>query len=75
MGLKGSSTTAIFFENCVIPKENLLHDIGRGHIVAFQYFGTPAEFSLGAYLQGCGGAKGTLGDGLENTLRSVLRFR
>jgi alkylation response protein AidB-like acyl-CoA dehydrogenase len=35
MGLKGSSTTAIFFENCQVPKENLLHEAGRGHIVAF----------------------------------------
>jgi len=35
MGLHGSSTTPIFFENCQVPRENLLHEIGRGHIVAF----------------------------------------
>jgi hypothetical protein len=35
MGLRGSSTVPIFFENCLVPKENLLHEIGRGHIVAF----------------------------------------
>ncbi len=35
MGLHGSSTAPIFFENCQVPKENLLHEIGRGHIVAF----------------------------------------
>ena len=57
MGLKGSSTTAIFFENCVVPKENLLHDIGRGHIVAFNILNA-GRFSLGAYCTG--GAKGTL---------------
>jgi alkylation response protein AidB-like acyl-CoA dehydrogenase len=35
MGIKGSSTRQLFFENCVIPKENLLGEIGRGHIIAF----------------------------------------
>ena len=34
MGIHGSSTTPIFMENCIVPKENLLHEIGRGHIVA-----------------------------------------
>ena len=35
MGIRGSSTVPLFFENAYIPKENLLHEIGRGHIVAF----------------------------------------
>ncbi|MFQ5695851.1 MAG: acyl-CoA dehydrogenase family protein, partial [Terriglobia bacterium] len=35
MGIKGSSTTPIFFDNAQIPAENLLHEVGRGHIVAF----------------------------------------
>ena len=35
MGIKGSSTVPLFFENASIPQENLLHEIGRGHIVAF----------------------------------------
>jgi alkylation response protein AidB-like acyl-CoA dehydrogenase len=57
MGLKGSSTTAIFFENCQVPKENLLYEIGRGHIVAFNILNA-GRFSLGAYCTG--GAKRTL---------------
>src|SRR5487761_483144 len=57
MGLKGSSTTAIFFENCQVPRENLLYEIGRGHIVAFNILNA-GRFSLGAYCTG--GAKGTL---------------
>jgi alkylation response protein AidB-like acyl-CoA dehydrogenase len=57
MGLKGSSTTAIFFENCQVPKENLLHEVGRGHIVAFNILNA-GRFSLGAYCTG--GAKRTL---------------
>ncbi|PQJ10708.1 acyl-CoA dehydrogenase [Flavipsychrobacter stenotrophus] len=35
MGIKGSSTRQLFFENCVIPKENLLGEIGKGHVIAF----------------------------------------
>ena len=35
MGIKGSSTRQLFFENCIIPKENLLGEIGKGHIIAF----------------------------------------
>src|SRR5580704_974620 len=35
MGIRGSSTVPIFFENAPVPKENLLHEAGRGHIVAF----------------------------------------
>lgn len=35
MGIKGSSTRQIFFENCKIPVENLLGEIGKGHKIAF----------------------------------------
>jgi alkylation response protein AidB-like acyl-CoA dehydrogenase len=35
MGIKGSSTTAVYFENVSIPVENVLGEIGRGHIIAF----------------------------------------
>jgi alkylation response protein AidB-like acyl-CoA dehydrogenase len=35
MGIKGSSTRQLFFENCAVPKENLLGEIGKGHIIAF----------------------------------------
>jgi len=54
MGIKGSSTTAIFFENSPVPKENLLHEAGRGHVVAFNTLNA-GRFSLGAYC--IGGAK------------------
>jgi alkylation response protein AidB-like acyl-CoA dehydrogenase len=36
MGIKGSSTRQVILENCRVPKENLLGEIGRGHIIAFQ---------------------------------------
>src|SRR4029077_8015325 len=35
MGIKGSSTTAVYFDNVPVPVENLLGEIGRGHIIAF----------------------------------------
>jgi alkylation response protein AidB-like acyl-CoA dehydrogenase len=35
MGIKGSSTTAVYFDNVQVPIENVLGEIGRGHIIAF----------------------------------------
>ena len=35
MGIKGSSTTAVFLDNVKVPVENVLGEIGRGHIIAF----------------------------------------
>jgi len=47
MGIHGSSTTPIFLENCRVPRENVLHEIGRGHIVAFNVLNS-GRFTLGA---------------------------
>src|ERR1700741_476666 len=57
MGIHGSSTTPIFLENCIVPKENVLHEIGRGHIVAFNVLNA-GRFTLGA--SGVGGSKHVL---------------
>jgi len=57
MGIHGSSTTPIFLENCEVPKENVLHEIGRGHIVAFNILNA-GRFTLGASC--VGGAKNVL---------------
>jgi len=35
MGIKGSSTCQIFYENMHIPIENVLGEIGKGHLIAF----------------------------------------
>jgi len=34
MGIKGTSTTALYFDNVRVPLENVLGEIGRGHIIA-----------------------------------------
>ena len=57
MGIHGSSTTPVFLENCAVPKENLLHEIGRGHIVAFNVLNA-GRFTLGA--SAVGGSKHVL---------------
>ncbi len=35
MGIKGSSTRALILDNVPVPKENLLGEVGRGHVIAF----------------------------------------
>lgn len=35
LGIKGSSTRQVFFENVKVPKENVLGEIGKGHLIAF----------------------------------------
>jgi alkylation response protein AidB-like acyl-CoA dehydrogenase len=68
MGLKGSSTTPIFFENCQVPKENLLHEIGRGHIVAFNILNV-GRLTLGASC--IGGSKKAIADSAKYSKERV----
>ncbi|WP_440601884.1 acyl-CoA dehydrogenase family protein [Bacillus safensis] len=35
MGIKGSSTRTLILEDAQVPKENLLGEAGRGHVIAF----------------------------------------
>jgi alkylation response protein AidB-like acyl-CoA dehydrogenase len=35
MGIKGSSTVQLFFQDCKVPVENVLGEIGKGHVIAF----------------------------------------
>jgi alkylation response protein AidB-like acyl-CoA dehydrogenase len=54
LGIKGSSTRQIFFENVKVPVENVLGDIGKGHLIAFNVLNI-GRFKLGALC--LGGAK------------------
>jgi alkylation response protein AidB-like acyl-CoA dehydrogenase len=35
MGIKGSSTVQLYFQDCKVPVENVLGTIGKGHVIAF----------------------------------------
>src|SRR5438093_11370434 len=51
MGLHGSSTTGLIFQDVKVPADNVLGEIGKGHKVAFNVLNF-ARFKLGAM---CGG--------------------
>ncbi|MDE3198963.1 MAG: acyl-CoA dehydrogenase family protein [Acidobacteriota bacterium] len=57
MGIKGSSTTAVYFDNVHVPVENLLGEIGRGHIIAFNILNL-GRLKLGPFA--VGGSKNVL---------------
>lgn len=57
MGIKGSSTTAIYLDNVHVPVENVLGEIGRGHIIAFNILNL-GRLKLGPFA--IGGAKEVL---------------
>ncbi|HEY0678049.1 MAG TPA: acyl-CoA dehydrogenase family protein [Chitinophagaceae bacterium] len=35
MGIKGSSTVQLYFQDCKVPVDNLLGEAGKGHVIAF----------------------------------------
>jgi alkylation response protein AidB-like acyl-CoA dehydrogenase len=57
MGIKGSSTTAVFLDNVHVPAENLLGEVGRGHIIAFNILNL-GRLKLGPFAVGA--SKGVL---------------
>jgi len=53
MGIRGSSTCPIILNDCKVPVENLLGEIGRGHVIAFNILNI-GRFKLGAMCVGGG---------------------
>lgn len=51
MGIKGSSTTQVILDNCKVPVENLLGDVGKGHKIAFNVLNV-GRFKLAACVTG-----------------------
>ena len=51
MGIRGSSTCPIILNDCKVPVENLLGEIGKGHIIAFNILNI-GRFKLGAMCVG-----------------------
>lgn len=62
LGIKGSSTRALFLDNVKVPKENILGEIGKGHYVAFNILNI-GRFKLGAMTTG--GAKEFISIGVQ----------
>jgi alkylation response protein AidB-like acyl-CoA dehydrogenase len=57
MGIRGSSTCPLILNDCQVPVENVLGEIGKGHVIAFNILNV-GRFKLGA---GCvGGARNSL---------------
>ncbi|MGE5053116.1 MAG: acyl-CoA dehydrogenase family protein [Acidobacteriota bacterium] len=53
MGIRGSSTCPIILNECKVPAENLLGEIGKGHLIAFNILNI-GRFKLGAMCVGGG---------------------
>ena len=51
MGIRGSSTCPIILNDCKVPVENVLGDIGKGHVIAFNILNV-GRFKLGAMCVG-----------------------
>ncbi len=61
MGIRGSSTTPLILNDCKVPVENVLGEIGKGHVIAFNILNV-GRFKLGA---GCvGGARTALANAI-----------
>ena len=57
MGIKGSSTVQLYFQDCKVPAENVLGEIGKGHVIAFNILNIGRLKLCAATL---GGAKATM---------------
>src|ERR1017187_5990082 len=53
MGIRGSSTCPIILNDCKVPVDNLLGEIGKGHVIAFNILNV-GRFKLGAMCVGGG---------------------
>jgi alkylation response protein AidB-like acyl-CoA dehydrogenase len=63
MGIKGSSTTAIYLDNVKVPVENVLGEVGRGHVIAFNILNL-GRLKLGPFATG----------GCKDALATSIRY-
>ena len=63
MGIKGSSTTAVYLDNVKVPVENVLGEVGRGHIIAFNILNL-GRLKLGPFAVG----------GCKNVIHVCLKY-
>jgi len=62
MGIRGSSTCPLILSDCKVPVENLLGEVGKGHVIAFNILNV-GRFKLGASC--VGGARNSLQAAVE----------
>ncbi|HJW72157.1 MAG TPA: acyl-CoA dehydrogenase family protein, partial [Geothrix sp.] len=62
MGIRGSSTCPLILNDCKVPVENLLGEIGKGHVIAFNILNV-GRFKLGAAC--VGGARNSLAGAIQ----------
>jgi alkylation response protein AidB-like acyl-CoA dehydrogenase len=62
MGIKGSSTVQLYFQDCKVPVDNLLGEIGKGHKIAFNILNIGRLKLCAAAV---GGARKALGEVVE----------
>lgn len=63
MGIKGSSTCAVYFDNVPVAKANVLGEIGRGHVIAFNILNL-GRLKLGPFAVG----------GSKNVIQSCIKY-
>ncbi|WP_226657683.1 acyl-CoA dehydrogenase family protein [Guptibacillus hwajinpoensis] len=64
MGIKGSSTRSVILEDCQVPIDHLLGEVGKGHVIALNVLNL-GRFNLGSACTG--GAKHALNLALQHT--------
>src|SRR4051812_6016215 len=63
LGIRGSSTAPLILNDCKVPAENLLGDIGKGHVIAFN------SLNIGRYKLGAG-----VVGGARNALTNAISY-
>ena len=78
MGIRGSATCELIFENCIVPKENLLGKVGKGFKIAMK---TLDGGRIGIASQALGIAQGAMDETVKYTKerkqfgRSIAKFQ
>jgi alkylation response protein AidB-like acyl-CoA dehydrogenase len=63
LGIRGSSTCPLVFQDCKVPKENLLGEAGKGHHIAFNVLNM-GRYKLGVACMG----------GARHALQEMIRY-
>ena len=68
MGMKGTSTRTVIFTNVKVPVENVLGEVGRGHVVALNALNM-GRFKVGAVC--VGNARGVFNEAVKYAMQRI----